>query len=156
MHSSLFKVFKRCSRKKWNKSWIQLFWPLKKTVENCLKRQHGSNHIVLSPHLCFRKSGECWILKDLMVQLRTIRFTVFKWTIRFNRTIRACTDACCLRRHQNKNISFCFNTDFLMTLISSLDLINCWWLKLRANEPIVTLVFDTTWRNQNGGIFGGY
>ena len=26
-----------------------------------------------------------------MVQLRTLRFTVFKWTIRFNRTIRVDT-----------------------------------------------------------------
>ena len=27
----------------------------------------------------------------------------------------------------------------LRKLISSFDLINCWWLKLRANEPIITL-----------------
>ena len=43
-----------------------------------------------------------------------------------------------------------------MTLIFSVDLINWWWLKLRANEPIITLVFDTRWRNQNrGGFFEG-
>ena len=40
-----------------------------------------------------------------------------------------------------------------MTLIFSVDLINWWWLKLRANEPIITLVFDTRWRNQNRGVF---
>ena len=92
LYCSLFKVFKRCARKKWNKSWIQLFQPLKRTVENCLKGQYGSNHIVLaSPHLGFRKSGECWILKDVMVQLRTIRFTVFRWTIQFVGTIRVGT-----------------------------------------------------------------
>ena len=36
------------------------FQPLKKTVENCLKRQYGSNHIVFAlPYLDFRKSDEC-------------------------------------------------------------------------------------------------
>ena len=36
------------------------FQPLKKTVENCLKGQYGSNHIVFAlPHLGFRKSDEC-------------------------------------------------------------------------------------------------
>ena len=40
-----------------------------------------------------------------------------------------------------------------MTLIFSVDLINWWWLKLRANELIITLVFDTRWRNQNRGVF---
>ena len=39
-----------------------------------LKGQYESNHIVLSPHPGFSKSGECRILKDVMVQLRTIRF----------------------------------------------------------------------------------
>ena len=58
-------------------------------------------------------------------------------------------------RHQNKDISFCFNPNFLITLISSFNLINCLWLKLRSNKPAITLVFDTTWRNQNGGIFWG-
>ena len=77
---------------------------------------------------------------------------------------------------QNKKNSFCFNTDFfcylrnlwrlefskslwkepsvnLRKLISRLDLMNCWWLKLRVNEPIIMLVLDTWWRNQNGSIF---
>ena len=40
----------------------------------------------------------------------------------------------------------------LRKLISSLDLINCWWLKLRANKPITTLVLDTRWHNQNWSI----
>ena len=36
------------------------FQPLKKNVENCLKRQYGSNHIVFAlPYLGFRKSDEC-------------------------------------------------------------------------------------------------
>ena len=52
-----------------------------------LKGQYGSNHIVLSRHSGFRKSGECRLFKDVMVQLRTIRFMVFKWAIRFNRTM---------------------------------------------------------------------
>ena len=47
------------------------------------KGQYGSNHIVLSPHPGFRKSGKYRILKDILVQLWTIRFTVFKWTIQF-------------------------------------------------------------------------
>ena len=41
-----------------------------------LKGQYGSNHIALSPHPGFRKSNECQILKDAMVQLRTMWFTV--------------------------------------------------------------------------------
>ena len=98
-YCSLFKVLKRCLRKKQNKSWIQLFQPLKKTIQNCLKGQYGSNHIVLaSPNLGFRKSGKCWIFKDVMVQLRTIRFTVFKWTIWFIRTIRFGNYYCPSRR----------------------------------------------------------
>ena len=80
-------------------------------------------------------------------------------------------------RHQNKNISLCFNTDSLGCLVNpwwlefsnfcgmshlwknlrkliySLDLINCWWLKLKANEPIITLVLDTRWHSQNRSIF---
>ena len=68
--------------------------------------------------------------------------------------------------HQNKAISFCFNTvsfccltnpwwlPFVKeTICEPLDPIKCWWLKLRANEPIITLVLDTRWRNQNGSIF---
>ena len=35
-------------------------------------------------------------------------------------------------------------------LISSLDLINCLWLKLRANKPIITLMLETRCRNRNG------
>ena len=36
------------------------FQPLKKTVENCLKGQYGSNHIFSAlPNLGFRKSDEC-------------------------------------------------------------------------------------------------
>ena len=46
------------------------FLASEKDCENCLKGQYGSNHIVLSPHLCFWKPGECWILKDIMVQSR--------------------------------------------------------------------------------------
>ena len=67
---------------------------MKKTVENCLKEQYGSNHIALaSPHLDFQKFSECWILNDAMVQLRTIRFMVFKWIMRFNRTTWVGTDS---------------------------------------------------------------
>ena len=47
-----------------------------------LKVQYRSNHIVLLPHPGFWKSGECRILKDVMVQLWTLRFTVLEWTIR--------------------------------------------------------------------------
>ena len=83
-HCSLFKVFKRCARKKKNKSWIQLFQPLKKTV-------FERNIVLASPHLDFWKSDECWILKDVMVQFRTIRYTVFRWTIRFGGTIQVGT-----------------------------------------------------------------
>ena len=36
------------------------------------KGQYGSKHIILLPQPGFRKSGECRILKDVMVQLRTI------------------------------------------------------------------------------------
>ena len=61
------------------------------TFDIFFKGQYGSKHIVLLPHPGFRKSGECRILKDVMVQSRTIWFTVFKWTIRFNRTIRVGT-----------------------------------------------------------------
>ena len=88
-YCSLFKVFKRCASKKSNKSWIQLFQPLKKTVENCLKGQYGLT--LASPHLDFRKYGEWWILKDVMVQLRTLRYTVFRWTVQFGGTIRVGT-----------------------------------------------------------------
>ena len=61
------------------------------TFDFFLKGRYGSNHIVLSPHPGFWKSGECRILKDVMVQLGTIWFTVFNWTLRFNRTIRVGT-----------------------------------------------------------------
>ena len=42
---------------------------------------------------------------------------------------------------------------FVGVLISSLDLTNSLWPKLRANEPAVTLVLDTWWHNQNGSVF---
>ena len=82
-------------------------------------------------------------------------------------------------RHQNKNISF-FNYWVILLLDKPLMTwiyedfvegaicepkkinfffgsdINCLWLKLRANKPMVTLALDTRWRNQNGSIFFGY
>ena len=52
-------------------------------------------------------------------------------------------------RYQNKNNIILF----AWVLTSSLDLINSLWLKVRVNEPIIMLVLDTWWHNQNGGIF---
>ena len=90
-----------------------------------LKGQYGSNHIVLSPHRGCRKLGEWRLLKDVIVQLRTTRFTVFKSLIRFNRTIPVDTvkgnifktpwyfisrlgcKMFCLRKHRKRKYDVC-------------------------------------------------
>ena len=76
----IIKSFEKC-----NAVWTRF------TFDIFLKGQYGSNHIVLSLHPGFQKSGKCQILKDVMVQLQTIWLTVFKWIIRFNRTIQVGT-----------------------------------------------------------------
>ena len=49
-------------------------------------------------------------------------------------------------RYQNNKICF------VRVLISYLDLINSLWLMFRANKPIIMLVLDAWWCNQNGSI----
>ena len=79
------KIFKNL----WNKTQVR---PFHEKLIKTWKRKFWSNHV--APDVVFlrafktQESGECWILKDIMVQLRAIRFTVFRWTIRFGGTIR--------------------------------------------------------------------
>ena len=96
-HELLMEIYKESLRRQYESNRILertvlvgLYYLLK-IGENFVEGQYGSNRIVFNDFFAvprFQKPGKQRDLRNVMVQARTIRFTVFKWTIWFIRTIR--------------------------------------------------------------------